>query len=73
MGRKTSEDWITLPQALDRATKVAPLIAQTALRRMVEAGEIPHKRSSKKKGARYFVEWSVFLEHLDNLSEPVGI
>ncbi len=63
-----TEAEIPLSQALRKAKReFGPHFPVWAIRRAVEGGIIPSRRSSLKKGARYYVRWTTLVMYWQHL------
>jgi hypothetical protein len=63
-----TDDEMGLSAALRRAqSELGEWVPVWAIREAVVKGVIPHRRASKKTGARYYVRWSVLLAYLETL------
>jgi hypothetical protein len=63
-----NDDEMLLSVALRRAKdEKGAWVPEWAIRDAVRKGVIPHRRSSKKTGARYYVRWPTLLAYLETL------
>ena len=61
------EPFMRLSDALRRVKKLWPYLPLSGIRAAVVDGEVPHRRSSSRNRAHYYVQWSALKRYLDTL------